>query len=88
MKLTRKNVKRVKEGDKVKCIIPKGFVSSFGIEYDLLRQLQGRVLKGKVNHVYGDGDIEVLLDIPKSIETHRTKIYYLASSCSEVNILI
>lgn len=88
MKLTRKNVKRVKEGDKVKCIIPKGYTDSFGIEEGLFRQLQGRVLKGKVNYLYEDGDIEVVLDVPKSIESRRTKIYYLASSCSEVNILI
>lgn len=88
MKPTKKNVKKAKEGDKVKCIISKTATYSFGIEEGLFRQLQGRVLKGKVNYLYEDGDIEVLLDIPKSIESRRTKIYYLTSYCSEVNILI
>ena len=87
MKFTKKNVKKAKEGDKVKCIIPKGYVPSFGIEHDLLKQLQGIVLKGKITNIYSDGDIEIVLYIPKSLATYRTEIYYLASSCSEVNIL-
>lgn len=87
MKLTKKNVKKVKEGDKVKCIIPKGYQGSLGIGYDLFKQLQGTVLKGRINNIYSDGDVEMILYVPKSLITYTTEIYYLASYCSEVNIL-
>lgn len=86
MKLTKKNLKKVKCGDRVKCIIPKSIVLSFGVDYETFEQIKGIVLHGKVGALY-DGDMQVILDIPKSIKTYRTEIYYLTSFCSEVNIL-
>lgn len=87
MKLTKKNLKKVKCGDRVKCIIPKSIVPSFGVDYETFEQIKGIVLHGKVRGLYDDGDMQVILDIPKSIKTNRKVIYYLTSCCSEVNIL-
>lgn len=87
MKLTKKNLKKVKCGDRVKCIIPKSIVPSLGIDYETLEQIKGIVLHGKVSTLYSDGDLEVVLDVPKSIKANRRVIYYLTSCCSEVNIL-
>lgn len=87
MKLTKKNLKKVKRGDKVKCIIPKSIVPSLGVDYETFEHMKGIVLHGKVSALYSDGDLEVMLDVPKSIGTYRTVIYYLTSFCSEVNIL-
>ena len=86
MKLTKKNLKKVKRGDKVKCIIPKSIAPSLGVDYETFEHMKGIVLHGRVSTLYGDGDLEVILDVPKSIETYRTAIYYLASYCSEGNI--